>query len=377
MVDILKKVKNVAPDKLQFDLHNPRLALELADREGNAPTDIETIHYLDQEADLQEIITSILENGFIPVEPLIVIASEEGNGTYKVLEGNRRLAAIRLILKPHLREEVGININQEKITQDVLGSIKDIPVYVVDTVEEARSLIGFKHIKGPYKWNSFAKAKYVTAQYKQGLSIEEISKAIGDENFTVRDLIGGMLVLEQAINHNLFSIKDRIKGGSFGFSHLYTALGRSEYQDFLGLDTGWNKKPEIEPVPHNRHDQLKEVLTYIYGSKKEDKPSLIRSQNPDLKNLGETIACAEGLAQLRSGIPLDVAHEELLPDDVVFNNAIRKALSAINHALAASTKYDGVEEDAVNVAQKILRGAETLEDTVKRRHKKHSEAFSE
>jgi ParB-like nuclease family protein len=370
MVDILKKVINITADKLLFDLHNPRLALELADQEGNEPTDIETIQYLDEEADLQEIITSILQNGFIPVEPLIVIAAEDNN--YKVLEGNRRLAAIKLILDDKLQKDSGITIDQNRITQEVIDTIQEIPVYVVDKVEEARSLIGFKHIKGPYKWNSFAKAKYVTAQYRQGLSIEQISKAIGDENYTVRDLICGMLVLEQAINYNLFSISDRNKSGLFGFSHLYTALGRSEYQDFLGLETGWNKKPAFEPVPQNHHDMLKEVLHYIYGSKKEDKPSLIRSQNPDLKHLGETIACSEGLAQLRAGVNLEVAYEELLPDDIVFNSAIRKALSAINHALATVSKYDGKEEDALSVAQKILRGAESIEATVKLRHKKYS-----
>lgn len=80
--------------------------------------------------------------------------------------------------------------------------------------------------------------------------------------------------------------------------------------------------------------------------------------------IGETLACEEGLAQLRAGVSLDVAHQEVLPDDVVFNAAIRKALNAVNQALMTVTKYDGHDEELVGVAKKIVRGAVSLEATV-------------
>ncbi len=368
MVTQFDKVKLVEIEALQLDFKNPRLALtRMYSGEGDFLEDT-LISNLHEEADLQEIITSILQNGYVPVEPLIAIFE---NDKYRILEGNRRLAAIKLIHEPELRNKVGISVDQGKVTEKILETIKEIPVYVVDAVEEAKALIGFKHIKGPYKWNSFAKAHYVTTQYKEGKSIEDISKAIGDTNQTVRNLIGGMIVLEQAIEEDLFKVSDKSKPGPFGFSHLYTALGRTEYKNYLGLESGWDKEPSLRPIPNENLNQLKEVLLYLYGSKSEDKESLIKSQNPDLKRLGETIAHKEGLKNLQAGANLNDAFEETKEDEEVFESAIRKALNAVNHAQGVLTKYDGKDEDALSIVEKILRGAKTLEQAVQRQHKEH------
>ena len=367
------KFTSVPPKDLLFDLHNPRLALELADCGDGGLSIVQAIEYLNDNSDLQELITSIARNGYIPFEPLIVIA--EGD-KYKVLEGNRRLAAIKLILDADLRKKTGIPVNQ-KIEQHVLDSMKKISIYKVDKAEEAVALIGFKHIKGPYKWNSFAKAQYVTKQYKNGSSIADISQEIGDKNQTVRNLVGGLLVLEQAIEHSIFSIFDRSKSGPFGLSHLYTALGRSEYQEFLGLESGWDKSPELEPIPKDKYDELEEVLTYIYGSKSKDFPSLIKSQNPDLRRLGKSIACPAALEQIRAGENLDIAFAETEEDDAAFQKTILKALSAVNQASLTLTKYDGQDGGLVLTAEKILRGAEVIELTVRTRHKKYSEKHKE
>lgn len=54
----------------------------------------------------------------------------------------------------------------------------------------------------------------------------------------------------------------------FSFSHLYTALNRSEYKDFLGLERDWNVTLKDNPVPSQNIDKLKDVLTGLYGYKK-------------------------------------------------------------------------------------------------------------
>lgn len=369
MVAQLNKIKILAVEALQLDFENPRLELMRTSSSDADLLENTLISNLHEEADLQEIITSILQNGYVPVEPLIAIKSDLESDKYRILEGNRRLAAIKLIRDEELQKAVGISVDRDKVTDKVLETIKKIPVYVVDVEEEAKALIGFKHIKGPYKWNSFAKAHYVTAQYKDGKSIEDISKAIGDTSQTVRNLIGGMLVLGQANEEGLFKISDKNKPGPFGFSHLYTALGRTEYKSYLGLETGWDKEPSLKPISNENLNQLKEILIYLYGSKSEDKGSLIRSQNPDLKRLGETIAHKEGLKQLQAGANLDDAFEETREDDEVFDSSIRKALNAINHVQGVLTKYDGKDENIISIAEKILRGAKALEQTVQRQHK--------
>ena len=89
------------------------------------------------------------------------------------------------------------------------------------------------------------------------------------------------------------------------------ALGRTEYQNFLELETGWNRNPNIEPVPKKNEDKLREVFRYIYGSKQDSIPPLVRSQNPHLKQVGEVLAHPVALEKVRAGASLDIAHNEV------------------------------------------------------------------
>ena len=95
----IKTVVPVPVDRLVLDYRNPRLIhLE----ETAADEDI--IAQLYRAEDLGELLQSIASNGYLDIEPLIVLA--EGDRLV-VLEGNRRLAAIRLLREPKLASRVG------------------------------------------------------------------------------------------------------------------------------------------------------------------------------------------------------------------------------------------------------------------------------
>lgn len=175
----------VSPDDLHFDRENPRfMDVEFTD-EGDI------IRQLYEQADVDELIQSILSAGYIDFEPLIVLRI--GN---IVLEGNRRLAALRLIADETLRKKL-------KISLPAIDSPKSLPsqvrVLYVDRREDARSFIGFKHINGPFKWDALAKAKYAAKWYESGGDINTISRTLGDNHNTVRRLVNGWFVLQQAI----------------------------------------------------------------------------------------------------------------------------------------------------------------------------------
>ena len=99
-----------------------------------------------------------------------------------------------------------------------------------------------------------------------------------------------MFVLDQAKDAKLFDIKDRWPGKRFAFSHLYTALTRPGYRDFLGLSDEWRAEdPKPNPVPKKNLENLQQVLVWLYGSKPDAKKPVINSQNPDLKFLGAVL----------------------------------------------------------------------------------------
>lgn len=182
-------------------------------------------------------------------------------------------------------------------------------------------------------------------------------------------MVTAIYVLEQAERAGIFSIEDR-QAGRFNFSHLYTALSRSQYMEYLGLQSAWARyDPRENPIPTDKLPQLKEVLTWIYGSKQDGIMPVVRSQNPDIKNLGITLANAEGLHVLRSGGSLDDAFESTQSADTKFSNALIKARTSLREASSSSRGYDGKDESLLGIAEDVHETAETIFERMKKKVK--------
>jgi hypothetical protein len=130
----------VPTEYLAFDPNNPRL---IEDGIKN-PTDTDIIMALSDSADLAEVVESVALNGYIDIEPLV---AQKIRGRWRVLEGNRRLAAIRILQDPSLAK--GTGISPPKASAAVLKTLNEVTVYAVSDPEQAREFIGFKHINGP------------------------------------------------------------------------------------------------------------------------------------------------------------------------------------------------------------------------------------
>jgi hypothetical protein len=260
-----KSTGKVPTDLLDFDPNNPRLA----ENGTKCPTESQIILALADTADLSEVVESIASNGYIDIEP--IIAQKIGD-RWRVLEGNRRLAAIRILQKPALAKGTGISVPE--ISAENLATLEKVTVYAVASPDQARDFIGFKHINGPHKWDAIAKARFAADWYRresgQGITIDTIARRLGDRHDTVIRLVNGMFVLDQAEEAKVYDAKDRYPGKRFAFSHLYTALTRPGYREFLGLPQEWrDKDPTPNPVPGNHLENLRKVLLWLYGSKSE------------------------------------------------------------------------------------------------------------
>lgn len=359
---------SVSVEWLVLNRDNPRLA-------GNDPgvSDEALIAQLFKGEELGELLQSIAANGYLDIEPLIVVENE---GVFVVLEGNRRLATIRLFREPELVERIfeqeRVRINVPAITDDTRATLKEVSVYRVAERDDARSFIGFKHINGAAKWDSYAKGKFAADWYRDGgVTLEQIAERIGDAHATVKRMVNAIYVLEQAESARVFRISDRVNP-KFNFSHIYTALSRAPYMEFLGLDAAWARfDPEPNPVPAAKVDKLREVLTWIYGSKDDDAAPVVLSQNPDIKRLGEVLLNAEGLNVLRSSANLSDAHASTQPAEERFAEGLLRARSSIRDVANSLRGFDGSDASLVNIAEDI---EETLQAILARMRKKVRDA---
>ena len=307
----------------------------------------------------------------------MVVMPGDAENTLTVLEGNRRLAAIQLFLDPtisdRIRSAYRLAIDVPELADAFRTSLRQITVYEVSDRAAARSFIGFKHINGTAKWDSYAKARFAADWYKaehtSGVTLHDIANQIGDNHNTIKRMVSAIYVLDQAHEQGIFDINDRFTP-KFNFSHLYTALARSEYMRYLGITYRWSDfDPTPEPISESNTVHLQEILTWIYGSKSKDLRPVVRVQNPDIRVLGKVLSSTEALHALRVSRDLDYAHQYVTTVDTRFTTAIFATRRSILDTVANLRAYDGSDRSLLDVSEDIRENSETLHNRMRRKYR--------
>jgi hypothetical protein len=134
-----------------------------------------------------------------------------------------------------------------------------------------------------------------------------------------------------------------------------------------------------KPVLPSKVRNLGDLMLWLYGRDSSDTPSLIRSQNPDLKTLDTVLLTDAGIKALRDGLPLSVAHDISQGDERLFRQALQQAKQALQKALGTlTTGYNSTEmldmpkiaEDIQNLANDLIEAMATKNTRDKREAKK-------
>ncbi len=350
------QVKQIAVDELAFDTRNPRL-LEFG--VGNNTTEREIIRILWRTMDVEELVLSIAANGFFRHEPIIVALED---GKHVVIEGNRRLAAVKVLRSPGVIGKLG---TVPTVAPGTRASLDTIPA-IYATRENAWRYLGFKHVNGPAKWTSYAKSRYIADVHRKfGIPLRDIAEQIGDTHRTVQRLFRGLMVLEQAEHMKVFDRDDRWRT-RFAFSHLYTGLGYTGISAFIGAD---GDDESQHPIPSEKKEELRELCLWLYGSRQEDARPVVERQNPHLRQLDAVVGSKQALAALRSGAHIEAAYETSRPSSKVFEAALFEAKSSLQKAKGMlSSGYSGSEE-LLRAAGTIANLAGDLYDEMERKYR--------
>ena len=341
---------------LYFDLQNPRLP-EFDLTTDSDDTDV--IRLLWDVMDVKELVLSIAASGFFLHEPVIVTIEDS---RHIVIEGNRRLAAVRILLDPELAKTLDANL--PILSESARNDLTSVPV-IFDTREGAWRYLGFKHVNGPAKWSSYAKSRYIAqVRERYGIPLADISRQIGDTHRTVQRLFRGLMVIRQAEEWEVFSRHNRWKR-HFAFSHLYTGIGYPDIATFLRLRS--EQEEERRPVDPDRATELGELCTWLYGDRRADIRPAIQRQNPHLRYLAAIVGNRDGFAALRSSLDVETAYEYTRPSASVFEASLHGAKRHLQKARGLlSNGYDG-SEGLLRVADAVAILADDLYEEMARR----------
>jgi len=228
----------VHPKDLLLDNRNPRFIGDVFGHSwlmGRHPSDVD-IHTpqlqeiirraIIEHHDAGRLMDSILEVGFLRLDPIIVVP--EGD-KYRVVEGNRRVTAIKTLLGEH-------KIRIKKLSDEVLANLEELEVVkLADGYDEAQvwTLLGIRHVSGVRAWGPYGQAELVrTLHERKGMTFIEIGKTVGISPAKASLSLKALYGLKQMMRDKEY--------GKKATPHLFSAFEQSYAQKPVRTWLGWH-----------------------------------------------------------------------------------------------------------------------------------------
>ena len=346
-------------DRLIFDRDNPRLVeFEITSK----TTDEEMIQLLWNTMDVHELVLSIAASGFFPHEALIV--SQEA-GTNIVIEGNRRLAAVRVLLEPEIVDSGYVTIPE--LSRKARESLQKLPV-LIGTRQDSWRQFGFKHVNGPAKWGSYAKSRYIADVHrKYDVPLDDIARQIGDTHRTVQRLYRALMVLEQAEKLKVFDRNDRYRLHFLVFPSLHRGSTILRSANSLVCTRPMTRRPA--PFRTTRETRWGSCFDGCMAARKNLSRRSLRDRIRTSASLPRFLGNREAVAALRDAIDLDLAFELSRPSSTVFEEVLLAAKRNLQKARGLlSTGYGGSQE-LLRITGTVTDLAYDLYEEMERKHK--------
>lgn len=253
---MLKNLKNstLKTGSLKLDPQNPRIPPEERSSDQRA-----LLHVLLKREDIKELASSISKIGLLPNERLVVMSDGRH---FIVLEGNRRLSAVKLLINPDLAPTPQqVRYFKSLAAKTDLSGIAKLDVVIVPDRASASPILAHLHTQTAKKrWSSLQQAAFYREMISEGLSVGEVSDTTGKSLGEIRGFLRTELLFRMATSLDLPpKVKDDIEDEKFAFTTLERFLDSTVARKFLGLE--FDDVSELRGVVHP--DRFKAVLRQV------------------------------------------------------------------------------------------------------------------
>lgn len=232
---------------------------------------------------------SIYRNGYIPLDRIVVRRYPHSEGLYVVVEGNRRVAALRWLRENH--EHGVVTLDQE--VYERLASVEALELSD-DSPEEGaaeestRIIMAIRHVAGVKEWGAYQQARLIVELIEAGVDVPTISQQLGMETRDVNRRFRASKALEQMEEDEDF--------GDYATPQLYAIFQEVISRPKLRAWFGWSDDTtSLENAEHRT--QLYEWLSPGDGPDGSAKAPKIGSSD-QARSLPKIIDSADALAIL-------------------------------------------------------------------------------
>ncbi|MFN0034951.1 MAG: ParB/Srx family N-terminal domain-containing protein [Saprospiraceae bacterium] len=343
---------------LYLDTANPRLPDRL--RSDKSVSEGAIIDWMLEDASLLDLVMSISTNGYFPGEPILVV---QEHGRNMVVEGNRRLAACKILCAPDAdwKRKVAIQgILRESSSQSVPNRL---PVLIFATRREILDYLGYRHVTGVQSWSPLAKARYLNELF----DIHKRERP-ADPDATIHRLLTKKIasrvdaVRRSLTTYRLFLIiKEsrffKIQGldeDTLEFSKLSDAATKYEkIRTFLGVDFD-----REDPLQNLNYENLAELVHWIFEKNAQNQTRVGDSRNFPI--LAEIVSHPDAIQSFREGSDLRSASMMTGYPSDQFNQFVTEALVQMKNALGIVSRIEIFDPTSKSNLKEIERAARNL-----------------
>jgi len=356
-MDEPKTTELVLVENLRFDSENPRLPSSV-----NGHKEGEVINWMLDDATLPELMGAIGERGYFAGEPLLVVqADKKKKGVYTVVEGNRRLAAVKLLRNPKLASTRQKTV--QRISDEAKYKPDELPVLKFRKRDEIIFYLGYRHVTGIKPWDPLAKARYLEqlAQKSKGpyaqKKFQELARAIGSHWDYVARLLTGLAIYKLMDASGFFGIES-LNEDTIDFSVLTTALSYDNIVDFLHLESA--TELSLKGLDKSR---LKELISWLFEKDEHGQTRLGESRN--LKMLNRIVASESALKAFRASDSIDQADQFAGAPKEIFQDALRDSKKSLEAARDQMHKFEDPDQSDADVLEDIDNLVRFLRDWIR------------
>lgn len=250
---------------------------------------------------IKELHDSIMSNGFLPIERVVITPykDDDPGDLYLVIEGNRRVAALRQI-----QEEVLGGVEVPAAVKDVLTAV---PCVVIDpeegTAHFRETLMGVRHVGGIKEWGGYQRAKLVAdLRDKYHLEAGDVAAKLGLSTREVNRRYRAFKALQQMREDDDYG--DLAEPALYPLFH--EAIAGVEIREWLGWNQDENTFTNEEAL-----SQFYAMITPMGPEQGQEQPSKLKSFSD--------------VRQLKSILPNSDARRILLDPERSFLDALSVA----------------------------------------------------